>query len=156
MQSILYNVPGNLRDSPTWSRRSMSSTVGRHRYSEPKTSITPCTNFLGADTPCTNFSTHSRAVLSATFKYSSSMSAAVPYASIRITVVHFCSGDNPRNEWLSTLKKAHKTTRWTVIHTLAAGTGTWARFPFRELRLETWNGNIMEHRSQIRWNTNHI
>ena len=35
-------------------------------------------------------------------------------------------------------------------------TGTWARSPFRELRPETWNGNIMEHRFQMRWNTNHI
>jgi len=31
-----------------------------------------------------------------------------------------------------------------------------ARSPFRELRPETWNGNIMEHRSQMQWNTNHI
>ena len=36
------------------------------------------------------------------------------------------------------------------------GTGTWVRSPFRKLRPETWNGNIMEHRSQMRWNTNHI
>ena len=40
---------------------------------------------------------------------------------------------------------------------LAAGVrDTWARSPFREFRPETWNENIMEHRSQMRWNTNRI
>ena len=92
-QSMLPNIPGNPRASPTWRKCSVSSTVGCHRYSGPNTSITPCIKF----------SKHSNEVLSASFKYSSRMLAVVPYASIRMVAVHFCNGESPRRPVQSTL-----------------------------------------------------
>jgi hypothetical protein len=35
------------------------------------------------------------------------------------------------------------------------GTGTWARSTFREHRSDSWNRNMMEHRSEYRWNVIH-
>ena len=42
-----------------------------------------------------------------------------------------------------------------VLVLSSLGTGTWARSTFREHRSNSWNKDMMEHRSKHRWNVIH-
>ena len=82
IQSMLPSIPGNPRCSPICSSLCRSSCVGRRRYSLPNKVIIPAVNL------CKHF----RAVDSPRRIYSSTESAAAPYANCRIAAVHFCRG----------------------------------------------------------------
>jgi len=85
IQSMTPIIPENPRISLIWSSRIRSSRVGLLRYSSPNKYMIPSTKF----------SKHKIEVLSPIRRYSSTASAAKPYAIIRIAVVVFYSAEKP-------------------------------------------------------------
>ena len=82
---MLPMIPGNPCCSPIWSSRIRSSRMSLLRYSSPN-------RFMVPSAKC---SKHNNDVLSPIQRYSSTASAAIPYASIRIAAVDFCSAEKP-------------------------------------------------------------
>ena len=82
---MLFRSPGNPRISLTFSILWRSSSVGALKYSCSYSRMIPLQNLRK----------HSNVVLPPILMYSSTASAATPYANIHIVVVHFANGDIP-------------------------------------------------------------
>src|SRR6266498_4057479 len=85
IQSRLPSIPGKPRREPTSSRRATSAVFGALRYTPSNAEITArqniCTAKLAVESPMRT--------------YSSTASAGIPYAKIRIAATYFCIADNP-------------------------------------------------------------
>ena len=83
--------PGNPLCFAISSRRWRSYGVGILRYSSPNKYVIPSTKF----------SKHDRVVVAPSWRYSSTVSAAIPYAKTWIAVVHFWNVERPNLPWTS-------------------------------------------------------